>query len=317
MQGRNATDGRLVGRYDEGRSGPLVIALCAVHGNEPAGLAAAERMLAALRREAEAVADFAFRGRLVGLVGNVGARRVGRRFLRHDLNRNLAPDHVERLGELDDCVAEDAEAVALTAAVRAEVAAYRPERIVVVDLHTTTAAGGAFSIVGDGAEARRLALACHAPVVLGLLAGDGLTGTTMHAFTTESLGVPTAGVVFEAGQHTEPAAIERSLSALTLLLEAAGCVAPRHVDPRHAQRLRDEFAHLPAAVRLRYVHRIAPRDRFVMRPGYVNFDRVGVGEVLADDRHGEVRCPADGRILMPLYQPQGGEGYFLVRDLVI
>ena len=306
---------RLVGRHDEGRPGPLVVALGAVHGNEPAGVLAAERLLRALARERDAQPGFAFRGRFAAFVGNVGALAAGRRFLRHDLNRHLDPAHVERLAAAaeTDLAAEDAEAVALVAAVRAEVSAYRPSRIVVVDLHTTTADGGAFSIVGDDPAARRLALACHAPVVLGMLAG-GLAGTTMHAFTAAQLGAPTAGVVFESGRHDDPAAVARAASALTLVLAAAGCVDEARVDPGHGRRLREEFAHLPAATELAYVHRIAPRDRFAMRPGYVNFAPVAAGEVLADDVRGEVRCPLAGRVLMPLYQPQGGEGFFVVRE---
>lgn len=309
---------RLVGRYDEGRPGPLVVALGAVHGNEPAGVLAAERLLRALARERDAQPGFAFRGRFAAFVGNVGALAAGRRFLRRDLNRHLDPGRVARLAasaETGDAplAAEDAEAVALVAAVRAEVAAHRPPRVVVADLHTTTADGGAFSIVGDDPAARRLALACHAPVVLGMLAG-GLAGTTMHALTAEQLGAPTAGMVFESGRHDDPAAVTRAASALTLLLAAAGCVDEACVDPGHARRLREEFAHLPAATELAYVHRIAPRDRFAMRPGYVNFAPVAAGEVLADDVRGEVRCPLAGRVLMPLYQPQGGEGFFVVRE---
>lgn len=318
-EGRQTARPRLIGRYDEGRPGPLVVVLGAVHGNEPAGVAAARRVLAALARERDTVPDFVFRGRLAAFVGNVAAFAQSRRFLRHDLNRRLDPAHVDALAavaKIRDAplVAEDREATELTAAVRAEVAAYGPKRVIVVDLHTTTAPGGAFSIVHDEPIARRLARACHAPAVLGMLTG-GLAGTTLHAFVAERLGVPAAGLVFESGQHAEPAAVDRAVSALTLLLEEAGCVDARHVAPLHARRLRAEYAHLPAEVALAYVHRIAPRDRFVMRPGYVNFMEVEEGEALGDDIGGQVLCPVRGRVLMPLYQAQGGEGFFVVREV--
>ena len=42
-----------------------------------------------------------------------------------------------------------------------------------------------------------------------------------------------------------------------------------------------------------------------MRPGYVNFQTVATGDILADDVNGVVEAPCDGLMLMPLYQPSG------------
>ena len=52
-----------------------------------------------------------------------------------------------------------------------------------------------------------------------------------------------------------------------------------------------------------------------MRPGYENFKPVGSGEVLAKNTAGNIRSPEAGRILMPLYQEQGEDGFFIVRPL--
>jgi succinylglutamate desuccinylase len=51
-----------------------------------------------------------------------------------------------------------------------------------------------------------------------------------------------------------------------------------------------------------------------MRPGYRNFQRVAKGEIVATDRRGPVRTREAGRILMPLYQVKGNDGFFLVRE---
>lgn len=65
---------------------------------------------------------------------------------------------------------------------------------------------------------------------------------------------------------------------------------------------------------MRYRHNVAPDDAFVMRPGYTNFQVVRRGDAIADDRNGPVAVIEDARLLMPLYQAQGQDGFFLVRE---
>jgi succinylglutamate desuccinylase len=52
-----------------------------------------------------------------------------------------------------------------------------------------------------------------------------------------------------------------------------------------------------------------------MEPGFVNFQPVDRGQLLARDGRGEIRAGESGRILMPLYQSQGRDGFFLVREV--
>ena len=59
---------------------------------------------------------------------------------------------------------------------------------------------------------------------------------------------------------------------------------------------------------------IEPGERFRMEPGFANLQHVHRGQLLArTGRAGEVpiRAPFDGLLLMPLYQEQGSEGFFL------
>jgi hypothetical protein len=62
-------------------------------------------------------------------------------------------------------------------------------------------------------------------------------------------------------------------------------------------------------------HAIGAGDQFVMEPGYTNFQVVERGQLLAHDRHGEIRARENGYMLMPLYQSQGTDGFFLVREV--
>jgi succinylglutamate desuccinylase len=60
---------------------------------------------------------------------------------------------------------------------------------------------------------------------------------------------------------------------------------------------------------------VRPGDGFVMEPGFRNLQAVEAGQVLARDRLGEITAVCDARILMPLYQDQGNDGFFLAREV--
>jgi succinylglutamate desuccinylase len=62
-------------------------------------------------------------------------------------------------------------------------------------------------------------------------------------------------------------------------------------------------------------HVVEPRDGFAMRPGYRNFQRVEEGEVLAHDATGGIAARMSGILVMPLYQDQGEDGFFIARSI--
>ena len=74
-------------------------------------------------------------------------------------------------------------------------------------------------------------------------------------------------------------------------------------------------AGLPKVAELVYTHRIPAGCQFCMLPGYTNFQPVKAGELLAYQDGEAIYCPFDAHILMPLYQPQGEDGFFLVHPV--
>ena len=52
-----------------------------------------------------------------------------------------------------------------------------------------------------------------------------------------------------------------------------------------------------------------------MNLGYRNFQRVHKGDLLGRDIEGDVIAPHSGYIMMPLYQKQGEEGFFITKDI--
>ncbi|MBP7541572.1 MAG: succinylglutamate desuccinylase/aspartoacylase family protein, partial [Saprospiraceae bacterium] len=88
---------RVIGRYDEGRKGPLVICFGAMHGNEKAGLKAIDLMLKMLEVEPITNEDFVFNGRFIGVVGHLEASKLNKRFIKKDLNRLWEPERIQWL----------------------------------------------------------------------------------------------------------------------------------------------------------------------------------------------------------------------------
>ena len=52
-----------------------------------------------------------------------------------------------------------------------------------------------------------------------------------------------------------------------------------------------------------------------MHAGFRNFDPVRAGDEVGADRAGPVRAASAGRLFLPLYQRQGDDGFFIVRQL--
>lgn len=311
---------RIIGTYTGSEPGALVIVLGAMHGNEPAGVLALQEIFRMLEREPDINPDFAFRGRLLGLVGNRQAYTTRKRYLDRDLNRMWSPVHLRRIqqAEPESLQAEDRELAELLDLIHAELQAVQPEALILLDLHTTSADGGIFCIPSDDRASLRLAKELHAPVILGML--DGLEGTLLHYAAGnhfEICGYPrySVGAAFEAGQHDDPLSVSRAIAAVVNCLRAAGCIRPEDVDSRHEQILKTFSDPLPKVTKLRHIHHIRPGDAFDMRPGYVNFQPIQQGEHLANDATGPVLAPEDGLILMPLYQPQGTDGFFVVKEI--
>jgi succinylglutamate desuccinylase len=70
--------------------------------------------------------------------------------------------------------------------------------------------------------------------------------------------------------------------------------------------------HMPPRLKFLYRQAVASDSEFFMLPGFVNFMPVKKGQPLARTRHGIIESPFDGLILMPLYQNQGDDGFFIV-----
>lgn len=299
---------RALGSFTGAAGGPVILCIGGIHGNEPAGVVALQQVIQQLH-----VLQAPFKGRLVGLAGNLGALQRGTRYVHRDLNRMWLPARIRELKNqslLEIETAESLEQRALLAAFE-EALAEPYSQAVFLDLHTTSADGAPFGLISDTLVNRHFALRLPAPVILGL--EENLDGTVLNYIN--DLGHAALG--FEAGQHQSPLSVRNHAAAIWITLVAAGCLKLEHVPNWRSllQTLREATRGLPRVFELRYRHAIQPADEFVMEPGFVNFQQIERGQLLATDRRGEVRAPESGYLFMPLYQAQGEDGFFLVREV--
>lgn len=299
---------RLIGSFGGQRPGPLLLVVGALHGNEPAGVEASLTVLRQLESRAPRI-----RGEVLFLVGNTRALARGARFIDRDLNRVWTPENVAALRDekgASERSAESLEQEEILETISRALSKARDEAYL-VDLHTSSADGQPFLTVGDTLRNRNFATAIPLPRILGL--EEQVDGSLLEYLNNK--GMITIGV--EAGKHDDPSAVKVMIAVIRLVLLTTGMLSREDVtDAGQARRLLTQSArNVPRVIEVRYRHPIKPDDDFRMEAEFANFRPVRAGTVLARDRRGEIRAVEDGLILLPLYQGQGNDGFFLAREL--
>lgn len=299
---------RIIGRYTRNVKGTLFIIIGGIHGNEPAGIEALQRVFQYLHH-----AKPEFAGMVLGVCGNRSALEIGERFVDIDLNRQWKSENIDRIESASKeglLLNEEREQKQLLTLFKYIIEHTEHSPVIMMDLHSTSSVGGCFTFPLSDALSRDLALFLEQPVINGL--EDMMSGTTLNYFADMQY----AGFAFEAGQHEDPVTADRMEAAVWFTMERLQQIT-RIDEPKRdvfLKLLRSEAEGLPKEVRLEYRHAISERDEFVMNPGYKNFQKITAGEVLAQDRNGAVQAIQDGLILMPLYQKKGEDGFFIVSN---
>ncbi len=299
---------RLIGLSRARQAGPTLICFGGIHGNEPAGVEALERVFAALGSDETVLS----RGCFAGIRGNLPALKQGVRYIGEDLNRLWTIDGIKDiLGKKE--TAKSLEEQELTEILRTIAQLLRSERppFYFIDLHTTSSPTLPFITINDAVINRKFSNQFPVPVILGI--EEYLEGPLLSYIN--ELGYVSLG--FESGQHLEENAVEHATDFVWLALRFAGLVE-NTADPDALQReIRLREASLGDQFFYEVFHRHALKDasQFRMAGGFRSFQRAPRGTLLAHD-HGEpVYMRRNGLLFMPLYQKQGEEGFFLIRRI--
>ena len=301
----NSLPERLIDRIDG--QGPVLIAVGGLHGNEPSGVTALQRVCKAMRTGEQALG-----GTLLAMRGNRQALALGQRMLERDLNRVWTPLMIEQLLEQDPAGddATEQEMRALWQEIHAVKASGRP--LFLLDLHSTSGFGPPFCVVLGKHACQSLAASIGLPCVHGL--NEAIRGTLAEWFS-HGYG---ASMVAEGGKCGEEDTIRHLEAVVYRAMGSAGLLPADHASVVRAHQLLQQATdEIPHHVRVFYREPATNMD-FVMGETqgrrYQNFDPVRQGEPLANNRDGVVRAQRDGYLIMPLYQAEGGDGYFLAES---
>ena len=295
----------VIGAFPATHSGPTLIAIGSLHGNEPAGAIA----LANVGREL-ALIEGKLKGRVYLLAGNTRALPGGVRFVDADLNRQWTKKNMSIVGsERMNRSAEGRELTELDQAIDS-ILITAADEVYVLDLHSTSARGRPFATVGDTLRNRHFAQRFPVTILLGI--EEQLEGTMLEYLNLA--GAVTLG--FEGGQHTSQLTVSNHEALVWLALANAGILEPADI-PVYERSLKQlgEGDHRSHVYEVRYRHAITADDLFEMPPGFNNFDPVTRGQELGTDIYGPVKAIESGVVLMPLYQKLGEDGFFIGREI--
>ncbi|SMO36272.1 succinylglutamate desuccinylase/aspartoacylase domain-containing protein [Fodinibius sediminis] len=299
---------RVIGSLAGGREGPQVVLLAGMHGNEYIGVEAVGEVLDRLRGREDA-----FNGRLLALRANIRALEQKVRYVDEDMNRLWFPSIIREIRSTPEhrlSSSERREAKQLLRVLDQVEKKQNPHPTILADIHTFSAEGAMFTLPNLGSEQLDLLSGIYAPMVLGV--GESLRGTALKYYHNRGL----FSFALEGGQHENSLTRQNIVASLMVLLQQAGCIREGEEAPEMAgfrEHLRAQTHHLPEQTELVYQHIIEEGDDFVMRPGFQNFQPVKEGQWLASDRYGRIKAQCDGYVLMPLYQAQGNDGFFIIK----
>lgn len=302
--GNPVSANRLMGEYSSGEHGPALIVIGGIHGNEPGGIEAFQRVYRKLDRQ-----QLPIKGRLVGLRGNMAALRQGTRLIDRDLNRVCTLENEQRYvaGKTPAFQEEQAFFALLQ---EFEKVQQKTTELLFMDLHTTSSSSQPYISVNRRKESFSFAEKFPLFVVKGI--EDYIPGHIDHYLNLKGH----KGCTVEGGQHHAQDSIDNHEAAIWLALVNAGLIGRDEMGDfgQYCQKLIRSTAGEPLSLEVIYRYAISEDEVFAMKPGYVNFQKIRKGEILAESDERNIVSEWDARIFMPLYQAEGKDGFFVVRE---
>lgn len=293
---------RIIGNYTSNEKGPLLFVTAGVHGNEPSGVQALEKVFKELNKTKPKI-----KGRIVGVMGNTAALKKDQRFIDEDLNRTWTEENVKKENPDSHEQREMHEII--------KVLEKYPEndftKRYFLDCHTTSSASLPYISVQEVNDNDEWAQRFPGYKVRGF--SDIVYGAIDHYMSRTGL----TGFVFEAGQHTSKESIENHEGMIWLALkEACGLDLEKLAGyPDCVERFTGKNAPEEKTFEIIYRHEIKDEDDFKMEPGYKNFQKIEKGELLATSNGKKIKSEWDAYIFMPLYQSQGNDGFFVIEEV--
>jgi len=294
--------GRVIGEYCSGTPGPLVLVTAGVHGNEPSGVIALQRVFGQLHRHRPKI-----NGSLAGISGNREALKKNVRFIDEDLNRIWTPENLQK--EVPKSSEQIEMGNIIGALNRYPKSDYGMRYF--LDCHTTSSESLPYISVQDVNDNDRWASCFPTYIVRGF--SDLIQGDIDHYLSRRGL----TGFVFEGGQHESDTAVENHegiiwlalQKALGLDLESMPCY------PECVENFTQKNAPKQKTFKIVHRHSLKNEDDFKMKSGFKNFSKIEKDQLLAHHNGKEIRSDREGYIFLPLYQSKGNDGFFVIEEV--
>lgn len=232
------------------------------------------------------------------------------RFIDADLNRCWTPPNIADVQSGELAGTSEGEELADLGRILDSILSTAMDEVFVIDLHSTSASSKPFATVGDTLRNREFAQKFPVTILLGI--EEQLDGTMLEYMN--NAGAVTLG--FEGGQHDSAETVENHTAIVWLALVNSGILFETDI-PNYGlyYGLLAEGRRRSIIREIRHREAITDSDEFEMLPGFANFDPIRKGQKLAINKYGDIHAIESGMIMMPLYQKQGNDGFFICRDV--
>jgi len=279
----------------------MLIFTAGIHGNETSGVQALKEVFEMLK-----VVKPSINGSIIGIAGNLKALEKEVRYIQKDLNQVWLTE------EDDTGISEFLERDEM-GQVLGEIMSSQEKDICFFDLHSTSSESSPFIMLSDTIRNRELGGLVGVPMILGLL--EHLQGMLIEA--TSRSGFPT--LLFQGGRNGDEDTIIHHKGLIWKLLKAR-CALDTSVITDYELAINKLHRFIPINIEhefleVAYSYKIKKGVKFMMNPGYVNFQFVKKNEEVATSDWQAVKAPVSGQIFLPLYQDQGGEGFYIVKPI--
>jgi predicted deacylase len=301
--------GRIIGTFHGKEDGPVLVFFGGIHGNESAGVVALIQVMEEIKRMEPAI-----NGSIYAIAGNLNALEKNIRYEKEDLNRAWTKERIRKLEkqevDLELSNADVKEQMELFELGK-EIFKKHEHQVYCIDLHTTSAPTVPFITLNDTLINRQFATKFPVPVIIGI--EEFLVGPLLS--WVMELGYPS--LAFEAGEHYHPDSIKYHKAFVWLSLVHGGLISEDKAleFDKHHLTLAASNTNMQKVFEVRHREAVKAEDVFKMNSGYSNLQPVQKGEALAVNAKGQVLAKEAGRIFMPLYQDQGDDGFFLIREV--
>lgn len=295
---------REIGLYTQKHAGPLLLITAGLHGNEKAGIIALQNIFRKLNEY-----KLPIRGTFLGIAGNLKALKEDLRFIDRDMNRIWQSALLKENKNNKSKITEVEQAREILNHIEGWIS-HEKHRHFHIDIHTTSSESIPYISVSRNKGCQAFADSFPLHDVVGF--GQHVKGTIDSWFCKNGFN----GFTIESGQHERTSSIENSEVFIWMALVISGCMDMDDIKEFKPSRACLAKYLIDGKKNYNVTYRFAIKEGqdFVMQPNFINFQKISKGELLAHLDKKPVYSEWDARILLPLYQKQGDDGFFIVEE---